>query len=83
MWGALIASNNTIEELDLGYNKIAYGMAQIGDGLQANKSIKIIKLHRQAKDMGAAVEEQFVKFWTVDSNSNNPSPNTIFTLTLT
>jgi hypothetical protein len=79
MWGPLIASNNTIEELDLGYNKIAYGMAQIGDGLQANKSVKIIKLHRQTKDMGAAVEEQFVKFWTVNPNCNNPSPNPMYT----
>lgn len=66
MWGPLIASNNSIQELDLGYNKITAGMAQIGEGLQSNKSIKVIKLHRQDKDMGAAVEEKFAKFWTVN-----------------
>lgn len=67
MWGPLIAATTSIEDLDLGYNNITTGMAQIGEGLVANKSISQIKLHRQTKDMGAAIEDKFAVFWTVNT----------------
>jgi len=68
LWGPLIASTETIEDLDLGYNKICGpGMVAIGEGLVKNKSISCIKLHRQDKDMGSACEDSFVVFWTVNT----------------
>lgn len=67
LWGPLIASTTSIEDLDLGYNKVAAGMAQIGEGLKTNKSITQIKLHRQDKDMGSAVEAVFAEFWAVNT----------------
>jgi len=56
--------NTTITKLDLGYNKLGpKGIQALSAGFMENNTLTEIKIHRQDKDMGTAVEDELVKIW--------------------
>lgn len=60
--------NNTIQKLDLGYNRIpAEGIVAIGRAMAMNTSITELKLHRQESDYGTLAEEELVKLWLTNT----------------
>merc|ERR1712087_232947 len=68
IFAEVIQATNTIEKVDLGYNKIGpSGMKLIAEALKDNSSITECKLHRQDKDMGSAVEDVVAKIWETNT----------------
>jgi len=68
VFAEVIQATNTLQKVDLGYNKIGpTGMKLIGEALKDNSSITECKLHRQEKDMGSAVEDVFAKIWETNT----------------
>lgn len=59
---------NTIQKLDLGYNRIpAEGIVAIGRAMATNTSIVELKIHRQESDYGTPAEEELVKLWQTNT----------------
>jgi len=68
IFAEVIQATNTLEKVDLGYNKIGpSGMKLIAEALKDNSSITECKLHRQDKDMGSAVEDVVAKIWETNT----------------
>lgn len=60
----MLANNKTITQLDLGYNKLAGPFfVALAEALTKNTTLDELKVHRQEKDMGPAVEHILVEFY--------------------
>lgn len=65
---AMLETNTTITNLDLGYNNInGDAIARLGQALAKNTSLREVKIHRQAKDYGSANEVELVKLWKTNT----------------
>jgi hypothetical protein len=63
-----ISANSSMTHLDLGYNKLGGEAIQaIAEALAQNSCLEEVKIHRQEKDYGNAVEFEIIKIWEVNT----------------